>query len=157
MRLLAKIHTLRESRAFRPWLRQIAVNVCRGMGRSARSGLQIVAEERREEGGHLPGQVSEPPDRGLDSAGTVERDEAARRLLEQALTLPPAYREPLILRCLRAMSYQQISEILDLPLTTIETRLARARRMLREELGEEPAELGVKRCRKCTTTDPTTP
>ncbi len=156
VKLLAKIHTLREARAFRPWLRQIAVNVCRGVGRSARSGLRIASEERRDEEGHLAGQVGEPPDRGLGPAETVERDEAARRLLEQALTLPPAYREPLILRSLRAMSYQQISEILDLPLTTIETRLARARRMLREELGEEPAELGAQRCRKCTTTDPTT-
>ena len=47
------------------------------------------------------------------------------------------YREPLLLRCVRALSYQQISEVLDLPITTVETRLARARRMLREEVGEE--------------------
>jgi RNA polymerase sigma-70 factor (ECF subfamily) len=56
--------------------------------------------------------------------------------MEQALTLPPEYREPLLLRCVRALSYQQISEILELPVTTIETRLARARKMLREEVGE---------------------
>ena len=60
--------------------------------------------------------------------------------MRQALSLPLAYREPLMLRCVRAMSYQQISDVLDLPVTTIETRLARARRMLREELGEaEPS------------------
>jgi len=53
------------------------------------------------------------------------------------LTLPPEYREPLLLRCVRALTYQQISEILDLPVTTIETRLARARRMLRAEIGDE--------------------
>ena len=44
-------------------------------------------------------------------------------------------REPLLLRCVRGLSYQQISTILELPVTTIETRLARARRMLREEMG----------------------
>ena len=62
---------------------------------------------------------------------------AAQRLLKQALSLPMTYREPLLLRCVRALSYQQISEVLDLPITTVETRLARARRMLREEVGEE--------------------
>jgi len=51
-------------------------------------------------------------------------------------TLPPEYREPLVLRCVRSLTYQQISEILNLPVTTIETRLARARRMLREEVGD---------------------
>ncbi len=34
------------------------------------------------------------------------------------------------------MTYRQISEVLELPVTTVETRLARARRMLREELRE---------------------
>lgn len=156
MRLLAKMHTLRESRAFRPWLRQIAVNVCRGAGRSTRSGLQIASEERHDGSAHHPGQVSEPPAAGPESSRIVERGEAARRLLEQALTLPAAYREPLLLRCLRDMTYQQISETLDLPLTTIETRLARARRMLREELGEDAAaEVGVNRCNPCTPTDRT--
>ena len=49
--------------------------------------------------------------------------------MDHLLTLPSDYREPLILRCVRGMTYQQISEILDLPVTTIETRLARARRI----------------------------
>jgi RNA polymerase sigma-70 factor (ECF subfamily) len=57
--------------------------------------------------------------------------------MEQVLSLPPEYREPLLLRCVRSMTYLQISEMLDLPVTTIETRLARARRMLRDEVGQE--------------------
>ncbi len=56
--------------------------------------------------------------------------------MQQALSLPPEYREPLLLRCVQSLTYQQIGEILDLPVTTVETRLARARRMLREEVGE---------------------
>jgi RNA polymerase sigma-70 factor (ECF subfamily) len=59
---------------------------------------------------------------------------------EHVLGLPPEYREPLLLRCLRGMSYRQIGEVLDLPVTTIETRLARARRMIRSELDEVLAE-----------------
>ena len=53
-------------------------------------------------------------------------------MVEAAQRLQPDYREPLLLRCVRGMSYRQIADILDLPVTTIETRLARARRMIRE-------------------------
>jgi RNA polymerase sigma-70 factor (ECF subfamily) len=86
---------------------------------------------------------------GVPAAGgaTVEqwsaRRDDARKLLDQALTLPPEYREPLLLRCVRALSYQQISDILELPVTTIETRLARARRMLREEIGDHLETEGI--------------
>ena len=43
-------------------------------------------------------------------------------------------------RCLRSMTYEQIGEVLDLPVTTVETRLARGRKMLREELEERAVE-----------------
>jgi len=35
------------------------------------------------------------------------------------------------------MSYRQIADTLSLPITTIETRLARARKMLREDIERE--------------------
>ena len=140
VRLISKVHTLREARAFRPWLRQIALNVCRGAGRSVRPTLRFASQLRHDDAADdRPrtgdgGRISEPEGETIDPAEYVGLQEAARRLLEQAMTLPMTYREPLILRCVRCLSYQQISELLDLPLTTIETRLARARRMLRDEL-----------------------
>ena len=136
VKLVAKIHTLRAARAFRPWLRQIAINVCRGSGRSERSTLRLGVEERRDPGAREPGRAAEPVTAD-EGRRRLEEREDADRLLRHVLTLPLAYREPLLLRCVHEMSYQQISEVLGLPLTTIETRLARARRMLRDEL-EEP-------------------
>ena len=133
MKFIDKLHTLREARAFRPWLRQIALNVCRGAARSSRTTLRL--GQCREDGeGRDTGTVAEPASADADVQSRAEQRDAAGRLLQQALGLPLAYREPLLLRCLRSMSYQQISEVLELPVTTIETRLARARRMLREEL-----------------------
>ena len=76
---------------------------------------------------------------GSEQMRIAARRDAAQRLLAQVLSLPGEYREPLLLRCVRSLSYQQISLILDMPVTTVETRLARARRMLREEVGEEVA------------------
>jgi RNA polymerase sigma-70 factor (ECF subfamily) len=135
VKLIGKIHTLRDAEAFRPWLRQVAINVCRGEARSHRSALHLGSSRAAEAADREPGHVAEPA-APADAAGDLESWDAAHRLLERALGLPLAYREPLLLRCVRSMTYQQISEVLELPVTTVETRLARARRMLREEIAE---------------------
>jgi RNA polymerase sigma-70 factor, ECF subfamily len=48
--------------------------------------------------------------------------------------LPIAYREVIVLRHLQDKSYEEMSEILDLPLGTIKNRLFRAREILKEIL-----------------------
>ena len=135
VKFIAKIKTLRDAGAFRPWLRRIVINICRGAARGQRPTLHLVDESRAAAGDSAACAVS-PSAPGSSADVQVARREAARRLLEQALSLPPEYREPLMLRCVQSLTYQQISDILQLPVTTIETRLARARRMLREEVGE---------------------
>jgi RNA polymerase sigma-70 factor (ECF subfamily) len=55
-------------------------------------------------------------------------------LMECIQTLEDKYREVLLLRFQEEMSYEKIAEILDLPPSTIETRLFRAKKMLREKL-----------------------
>jgi RNA polymerase sigma-70 factor (ECF subfamily) len=137
VKFVSKMNTLRDPAAFRPWLRQIVLNVCRGTARSLRPTLHLASTEVGEDGGLVPGLVASPVDGRETSDQAVDRHDAARRLMEQVLSLPPEYREPLLLRCVRSMTYLQISEMLDLPVTTIETRLARARRMLRDEVGQE--------------------
>lgn len=137
LKFVSKIPTLREVAAFRPWLRQIVLNVCRGEARNLKPMLHIAQSEAGEDGLPEAGLVSQPASVHATSDEIIDTNDAARRLMDQVLTLPPEYREPLLLRCVRALTYQQISEILDLPVTTIETRLARARRMLRAEIGDE--------------------
>ncbi len=133
VKFIDKLHTLRDAAAFRPWLRQIALNVCRGAARTSRATLRLGLHDAE---GRETGVVAEPASGEAEVMYVAERQDAAGRLLEQALSLPPAYREPLLLRCLHSMTYQQISQVLELPVTTVETRLARARKMLREELRE---------------------
>ena len=71
------------------------------------------------------------------SAATFEVALAAGRILHLARGLPSQYSEPLLLRAVRGLSQREIAETLQLPETTVETRLARARRMLRDELDRE--------------------
>ncbi len=125
MTFVRQIHTLKAPNALSSWLRTIALNAARQAGRklSTRAShhrqLQFVQSHRQ--------QPDESPDLLL------AQKEEAHRLLHLALELPESYREPLLLRCMQGMTYRQISEILDLPETTIETRIARGRRMLREK------------------------
>jgi len=129
MQICRRISTLSEPRAFRSWLRTIAVNTAREEGRRhtrrRRSMLRLVGMERSRVGG----------DAGTDDP--AGEHEESRRIYRAACSLPPGYREPVLLRCLRSMSYEQIGQAMDLPVTTIETRIARGRRMLREILEQQ--------------------
>ena len=49
--------------------------------------------------------------------------------------LPPEYREVIVLREWQQMSYAEIASVLGVPERTAETRLTRARRMLRQRFG----------------------
>jgi len=64
-------------------------------------------------------------------------DEAAlRRALE---ALPPEFREVIVMRELEGMSYKEIADVAELPIGTVMSRLARARKRLAQCLtGEEP-------------------
>jgi RNA polymerase sigma factor (sigma-70 family) len=61
------------------------------------------------------------------------------QLLQRAIDdLPVYYRETLLLCEVEEMSYQEIAQILSIPIGTVMSRLARARKAVRESLGSTP-------------------
>lgn len=127
MTFVRAFHTLKDHNLLRPWLRTIAINCARSAARRTR------VEERRVR--PWLGSESEV----VDPAQQREREHSEHRAQAEYLLgvlekLHPDYREPLVLRCVEGLSQKQIAEALSLPETTIETRLARGRRMLRAEL-----------------------
>ncbi|MNC68729.1 ECF RNA polymerase sigma factor SigW [compost metagenome] len=50
-------------------------------------------------------------------------------------SLPVKYRSVMILRYLQDLSLQEISDVMDMPVTTIKTRVHRGREFLRKKLG----------------------
>lgn len=63
---------------------------------------------------------------------------ADRDVLKAALeSLPVEFREALILRELEGMSYKEIADVADVPIGTVMSRLARARKQLQEFLGSK--------------------
>ena len=85
------------------------------------------AEGEPEETWDLP--ASDP-----DPAVEFSDRELSRRLLAAVEALPPAYRVVLILRHQEDRAYEEIADILDLPLGTVKARIHRAHRLLKEKL-----------------------
>ena len=120
MALVSKISTIRDPRHTRAWLRTVAINAARASVRSRQSRPQLRLVGTPED------EKTQP---SIDE--TIVRDEESRRILSLVANLPDDYREPLMLRALHGMRSRQIAPILDLPEATIDTRISRARRLLR--------------------------
>ena len=56
---------------------------------------------------------------------------SSRKLLEE---LPVEYREAIVLRELEGLSYKEIADVADIPIGTVMSRLARARKRLQQSL-----------------------
>jgi RNA polymerase sigma-70 factor (ECF subfamily) len=69
-------------------------------------------------------------------ASLIERADAAR--LEAAIgALPEEFRETLVLRDVQGLDYRAIAEVTGVPIGTVMSRLARARRRLMAQLGKD--------------------
>jgi RNA polymerase sigma-70 factor (ECF subfamily) len=71
----------------------------------------------------------------------IERSE--RQMLERAVAaLPIEFREVIVLREIEDLSYREISDVVGVPIGTVMSRLARARKRLSEALGVGAQEAG---------------
>lgn len=123
--VVAKIRGLREAGAFKPWLRAVALNVAKTAGR--KRAVRVAAVVKLIAGAKADEEAAEP-----DTPSRKSTEEEGARLMRLSAQLPDGYREPLLMRCVQGMGYREIGAVLGLPETTIETRIARGRRMLRE-------------------------
>jgi len=71
---------------------------------------------------------------------TILMNRSNSQLVQRAIgALPVHYREALLLCEVEEMSYQEIAEILSIPIGTVMSRLARARKAVRESLLSAPS------------------
>lgn len=113
---------LRDRDRFPAWLYRIANNrlrdYLRQKSRSGRDGQEEVME------------IEDPSPPGDE----LEQREEIRRLLGAVLDLPARYREPMILRHVRDLSYAEIGQVLGITENNAQVRIFRARKMLRESI-----------------------
>lgn len=120
------IRSLRDPGRFKAWVAGIAKShsldwVRRNRGRLVHLGSQIPAAEHLSSGEPSLGEH-------------VERGEEVERVRRHLEGLPREYREVLVYKYLEGLSYKEIAERLGASEAAVESRLFRARRLLRERM-----------------------
>ena len=103
----------------RPWLNRIAINVVRNRVRGQRPRLV-----------ELNGSE---PDRGSGPEDDVVRRAEIDALAARVASLPPRYREAVVLRHVQELSYAEAAEALGQPVGTVKANVHRGLKMLRGE------------------------
>lgn len=124
-----KLGSYKGQAAFYSWLFRIALNASISARRKSRR-MSASVESRREENG------VEPLDENPSAEPSYAMDVSDRqRLVRQALAeLSEEFRTALVLKEMDGMSYEEIAEVVDVPLGTVRSRIHRARLELRSKL-----------------------
>lgn len=135
VRVIAKIDTLREPERFRPWLAMLARRqALRYRQQKARRPAQLSAGLLTEDREPAEFRLGRKADEGIE---TIEQQEQCRRIWEAVQSLPEKYRQVFVLQYAGDLTYAQVAEILDVPLTTVQIRLVRARRMICDRIASQ--------------------
>jgi RNA polymerase sigma factor (sigma-70 family) len=125
VRVITKIDSLREPERFRPWLAVLARRqALRHRQRRARRPARLSKEIAEN-------TCDESAQRFSDN---MEQEEKCRQILEAVRSLPEKYRQVFMLAYSGDSTYAEMAEILDIPVTTVQIRLVRARRMIYDRL-----------------------
>lgn len=120
-----------------PWLLAIVRNECYDWLKRTRASRKDIPYDLLEN--ELAGG------KALDEEVIGRLD--AQRLQSAMEELPTEYREVILLRCLQGLSYKQISEIIQVPIGTVMSRLSRARERMQKALETKEGEVHGKTMR----------
>ena len=145
LQVYRKLGTFRRDASLRTWIYRIVINRAKNRQRWWRrhfgemTAVSLDDMEANPNLGSAGLTVSSgdlvAPDKAL------ERKEVGQLLLDAIDELPFSHRTILLLKEVEGLSYDEISTTLDLPLGTVKSRLARARKSLREAL--DPGVFGI--------------
>lgn len=136
LKALESIERFRGKSAFFTWIFRIAVNLAISHRRKARTRNVLSLDEGggASEGASLVQFIADPV--AADPSGRIEAAETHERVLGAMAALDPQQRAALVLRDVEGLDYQQIADVLELPVGTVKSRVFRARCAMREELAE---------------------
>ena len=115
-----------NQKKFFSWMYRVAHNTCiNALNRRPKNTMAV--EDVSIYMGETTDTSSQPE--------TYYTNKELRQQIDQAiLNLPDNYRDIIYLRYIQELSYQQIADTMQLPLSTIETRLYRGRQLLQKSL-----------------------
>jgi len=117
----------REAR-FSSWLYQIALNLCRDRMRRKRV-RRFVSLDEVDEAPPETGRAFRP-----SALELVEAQDLSRAIAEAVESLPEEQREVIVLKEYQGLTFLEIADALELPMSTVKTRLYRGLGQLKERL-----------------------
>ncbi|MCQ2374402.1 MAG: sigma-70 family RNA polymerase sigma factor [Salinivirgaceae bacterium] len=138
-RAFCNIHLYSPEYAFSTWLFRIATNNAIDYLRRQKVRKLNIAEPHKDEiDGENIDPVTNVAGDMLTPEETLVSEQRKRALREMVSKLKPKYAQLVELRYFQELSYEEISEELQLPLGTVKAQLSRARDMLNAMIAKYP-------------------
>ncbi len=134
VRALRSAHTYAGGNA-RAWWLAIVRNCCMAkLGARSHDALHGATD--------IASIADSQPAANADVEASTEHDQRHALLVRTLHALPTEFRETLVLREIEDLSYREIADVLDVPIGTVMSRLARGRALLQRALTATPKECG---------------
>lgn len=131
LRVYRNLARYNEEQKFSTWIYRIGTNLCIDRLRKRKLGYSLDAGMNDQQG--IDGYTMIPSDDRTPESYLFVSE--TQQMVHNAIeSLPAKYKTIVVLRYLNDMSLQEISDVLDMPVTTIKTRVHRGREFLRKKL-----------------------
>ncbi|MDM5214844.1 RNA polymerase sigma factor SigW [Peribacillus sp. RS7] len=131
VRAFVNIRSFNIQMKFSTWLYRIATNLCIDRLRKKKPDYYLDAEVAGTEGLNMYSQIASDMAKPEEEVESLELQETIQ---VEIMKLPEKYRSVIVLKYIEELSLKEISEILDLPVGTVKTRIHRGREALRKQL-----------------------
>jgi RNA polymerase sigma-70 factor (ECF subfamily) len=131
VRAFINIHTFDTNRKFSTWLYRIGTNLCIDRIRKKKPDYYLDAEVAGTEGLNMYSQIASKEELPEQEVLKMEMQD---RVQYEISRLPDKYRAVIVLKYMEDLPLQEISDILEMPLGTVKTRIHRGREALRKQL-----------------------
>ncbi|WP_128895263.1 RNA polymerase sigma factor SigW [Longirhabdus pacifica] len=131
LRVYKNLASYNPTHKFSTWIYRIGTNLCIDRLRKRKPIYSLDME--REDGEGVDGYAVIASDEKTPEMELI-LSETQLSIREAIQSLPDKYKSVVILKYFQDLSLQEISEILDMPVTTVKTRIHRGREYLRRKL-----------------------
>ncbi len=131
MKAFASLSSYRSEYRFSTWLYKIAANCSIDFLRKKRINALSLDQEIQTRDGTVGIEV---PDHSFNPETELERKQQRYSIEEAIASLPDKYREVIIYRHKDDKSYEEIADLLSIPVGTVKARIFRARELLKKKL-----------------------
>lgn len=131
LRVYTNLHKYDDTQKFSTWIYRIATNLCIDRLRKKKNVYSLDAEMTDGDGNDFYSLLPSEEETPEEQLVLTETQQRIRRAIED---LPEKYKSVVILKYLHDQSLQEIADVLNMPVTTVKTRVHRGREFLRKRL-----------------------